>query len=123
MSISTTDLLLPDTELAQLTEALSNVGQDNPLGTCISEAEALVDDYCAQFTVATARKTPWIRAVAIWKAYRLVGVIPDAHQKAYDAAMRELEAVRDGKFGYPVSSSPPTAAAGGEWGSDDTIFE
>jgi hypothetical protein len=52
-----------------------------------------------------------------------VGVIPANHQEAYEAAMRELEAIRDGKFQLPPADDPPATPAGaGAWGSKCRII-
>lgn len=118
------DLLLPDNELSQLTNALANTGFDNPLDQCLAEAEATVAFYTSAYEIGEAIRTKWVRRLAIWAAYRLAGPIPDNHQISYEAAMKELEAVRDGKFSAPAASVEPEApAATGAWGSEDNIFE
>jgi hypothetical protein len=121
--MSPQDLLLQENELNQLTAALANSGVDTPLETVIAEADQKVTDYTSAFQISDARRARLTRALAIWEAYHLVGVIPANHQEAYEAAMRELEAIRDGKFQLPPADDPPATPAGaGAWGSKCRII-
>lgn len=117
------DLLLPESELVQLTDALRNAGVSVPLDTLVAEALQTVADYTAAYAVPEERKVRLARPLAIKHAYSLTGLVPENHQTAYEAALRELEEIRDGKFTtLPAAATPPTPAAGGRWGSAPKIL-
>ena len=122
MPFTSTDLSLPDAELSQLVAALANSGVADPVGGAVAEAESVVGQYTARYTVAENWRKRLMRPLAIHALYALLGRIPDAHQKAYDAAMSELRDIRDGKFpDLAPAATPPTAAAPGSWGSQTQI--
>lgn len=117
------DLLLPEAELVQLTEAMANANATVPLDTLIAEALQTVADFTAAYEITAERQTRLARALVIHRAYSLIGTIPENHQTAYDAAMAELKDIRDGKFStLPPALTPPTPAAGGRWGSRPKIL-
>ena len=117
------DLLLPEGELAQLTEAMANANVTVPLDTLVAEALQTVADFTEAYEISGSRTTRLARALVIHRAYSLIGMIPENHQTAYDAAMAELRDIRDGKFStLPAAATPPTPAAGGRWGSRTRIL-
>jgi len=120
MSFLTEDLLLPDDELDQLRRALSNVALPEPIEASIIEAEGVVTDYTIRYVIGEDRRKRLVRPLAIHALYTLIGTVPDAHQKAYDAAMQELRDIRDGKFGVELQV-PETGASQASWGSETKI--
>lgn len=105
--------------VSQLTAALSSdqiaaartigmaVGEAiDPVAEEIAAACAKVDAYCLGYAPAAALLTGWARDLAAWQISKRVDT-PNEHLKtAYERALKELEAVRDGKF----SNLPPSAA-------------
>jgi len=110
------DLLLPPEELSQLHVALANFGQSDPLATAVAEATATVSLYTSAYILDDATWRRLMRPLAIWHLYSLVGQVPEAHQEARDAAMKELTAIRDGEFPLPLAGG--TGGGRGAWGSD-----
>lgn len=112
------DLLLPQEELSQLHVALANFGQGDPLATAVAESTATVSLYTSRYVLDDATWRRLMRPLAIWHLYSLVGQVPEAHQKARDAAVAELEAIRDGKFPLPLAGGTTNPGRAGAWGSD-----
>jgi hypothetical protein len=120
MALTPENLMLPDAELRQLQAALANSGIYNPATRAISEAESVVNQYTARYLLPDAWRERLVRPIAIHQLYQLLGRVPEAHQKAYEAAMQELRDIRDGKFSdvLPPAEAPPTPASTGDWGSE-----
>lgn len=116
------DLLIPDAELSQLTTALANAGVVQPLDDIVAWAEQVVADHSIGYTLAPLRIQGFVRDLTIWRAYTLAGAVSENQTKAYDAAMRELRDIRDGKFPLPASTTAPVPAAkSGNWGSNTKL--
>lgn len=109
MAFLVQDLLLTEEKLQLLTAALANLGQADPLGTAIAEAESTVARYTAGYDLGEDDRKTLVRRVALFNAYALAGPVPDEISKAYDKAMDELRDIRDGKF---VQSAQDGSGAG-----------
>lgn len=119
MAFVTADLLLTEEKLAQLTAALANSGQTDPLGTSIAEAESTVARYTAGYDLGEDDRKALVRRVALFNAYAWAGPVPDEISKAYDKAMEELRDIRDGKFAQ--SAQPTSGASQAKSGSNPKI--
>ncbi len=119
MPFTSSDLLLSDSELAQITDALENTGENDPIARVLAECEAVVADYTARFELTEARRLRLVRGLAPAELYRLAsGTVPEHHEKMREATMRELEGIRDGKFpDLAPAQTQPTPAARAKWGS------
>ena len=120
MPFTASDLLLPQSELSQITGALANSGEADPIARVLAECEQTVADYTARYQLTDARRLRLVRGLAPAELYRLAGsTVPPQHQSAKDAAMRELQDIRDGKFPdlAPASVAPATPLHSGAWGS------
>lgn len=117
MPLAKEKLLLAQLELDQLERALANSGFTDPFPTAAAEAEAVVTTYTAAYTLSTAHAERLQRPIIIYDLYSRLGSVPEAVQKAYDAAMAELKDIRDGKFpGLTDATGGSTGSTGG-WGS------
>lgn len=110
--------------LAQVTKGLANRGLADPIASAIREAVQLIADYTATYTLENRRWERLMRPIAIYILHRQLGQIPESAKLGYDGALKELEGIRDGKFGdLPVASTPVQAIqdAPGNWGSREKI--
>lgn len=121
MTFTPEQLFVSTTELAQLRDALAGIDQVASLQTIINEEIERVDSYTLRYELTDARYRYLVRALALHHIYSLLGPVPENHGKTYDEAMRELAAIRDGKFPdlklrATASSSlaAATARSGGE---------
>jgi ATP phosphoribosyltransferase regulatory subunit HisZ len=115
-------LLLPETELASLTSALANLGYTDPVAKVITECDQVVTSYTASYALPQDWRDRLIRALAPAELYRLAGPVPDNHKDAADNALKELAAIRDGKFTtLPPAVVTPVVTATGKWGSKPKI--
>lgn len=127
MPFGVADLLLTDERLAQFTAALENVGIADPLVVVIQEAQAEVDRWTLGYLLDDASKAPWIRVLALHKAYLAAELgVPEDIQTAVDAAIAELTAIAAGKRpNLPLAPADPDApdqpTAAGDWGSETKI--
>lgn len=116
--MTTADLLLDGERLDQLTAALTNAGVTEPLPRCIAEAEAEVGLYITGYTIPQLVRDGWTRALALQRAYQILGQVPPDVKAGADGALAELKAVAEGKRpGYPrteAGTNPATGAWGGE---------
>ncbi len=117
MPLAKEKLLLKQAELDQLERALANSGFTEPFTTAAAEAEAVVNTYTAAYTLSTVHAERLQRPLVIYDLYSRLGSVPEAVQKAYDAAMSELKDIRDGKFPGLESSDGSTTHSTGGWGS------
>ena len=115
-ALTAEQLLLPETELDQLKRALANAGYPDAIPTVAAEAADLVTSYTAAYTLGSAHAARLQRAVTIHQLYSLIGSVSDAIQKAYDQALDELKAIRDGKF-KGLTPADSSDAQTGSWGS------
>lgn len=121
--MDTTDLLLTDDKLSQLTAALSNLDSSgDPLQTCINEAVAEVARLTAGYTIDAACLTSWQRALALHKAYGLCGPVPADVVKLYEEARTELIAIARGERPNLPKADTSTSTGKGSWGSAQNIF-
>lgn len=126
MAFTLDQLLLTPDKATQLTAALANLTEADPLQLCCTEAEADVDRYTAGYIIAQESLDGWTRAIALWKAYTLAELgVPEAIQKAYEAAISQLKDIATGKM--PNTPRPeeeeeaPSSDTGG-WGSRSKIM-
>lgn len=115
------DLLLPPDELSQIHVGLANLGSVDPLGTAVTEATATVSMYSSRYVLEEAMWRRLMRPLAIWHLYSLIGQVPEAHQKARDAAIEELKEIRDGKFPLTPAGGNSAHNTAGSWGSDSRV--
>ena len=124
MAFTIEKLLLTDERKTQLTAALANTGQSDPLGQCITEATADVARYTAGYVIEEAASDGWTRAIALWKAFTVAELaVPDDIKAAYDEAMKELIAISKGERpNLPrVDDGEEQASSTGAWGSEAKI--
>lgn len=112
---------LSEKVLNELRDALANAGYTEPFTTAAAEAEATVQTYTAAYTLTTAHAERLQRALAVFDLYSRLGTIPEAVQKACDAALAELRDIRDGKFPGLTAADGGTSAQTGAWGSRTRI--
>lgn len=93
------DLLLRDDYLSQLKEALENTGELDPIGQAIAEAEQQVALYTGRYLLTDPHRFRLVRPIVLWVIHGKTGAgMPDQIQTAYEEAMKELRAIRDGDF-------------------------
>jgi hypothetical protein len=110
MTFAESDLLLTAARLTQLKTALSNTGVTEPLTTrCIPEAQAEVARAVGDYAASDDELRSLIRRVALWNAYALVGPVPKDIQAAFEAARKELDAIREGRYSKPVAGAGGSA--------------
>jgi hypothetical protein len=119
------DLLLGSDVLDQLTSACANQSISDPIARAISTAVGMVDDYTTQYVLTDLRYERLVRALAVYEMYRLAGGgVPQGIEDANKAAVRELEAIRDGKFpdlARVGEAAGSVTSAKGKWGSQAAI--
>ena len=87
--------------------------EENNLTSAISDADAEIDSYCqAHYSVpldpVPDRITQLSADIAIYNLYsRRVDVVPEVREKRYNAAIRFLEKVAEGKL--PLGADTPAA--------------
>jgi hypothetical protein len=117
MPLTKEQLGLQQQQLDQLERALANSTYTEPFTTAAAEAEAVVNTYTAAYTLSSVHAERLQRPLVIYDLYSRLGSVPEAVQKAYDAAMSELKDIRDGKFpGLTDATGGNTGSTGG-WGS------
>jgi hypothetical protein len=126
MSFTPDQLLLTPDKAAQLTAALANLTEADPLQLCCTEAEADVTRYTTGYVIAQESLDGYTRAIALWKAYTLAEIgVPEAIQKAYEAAIGQLKDIATGKIPNtprtPAEEELPSSDTGG-WGSRSKIM-
>lgn len=123
MPFAETDLNVSQAEIDGLKAALANTGTANAFTNAMAEAEAKVCDWTVRYTVPEDTLRRLWRALALYAVNALVGPMPPYRKEAYEEAMKELTAIRDGKFPqYPLvteaDSAPPIIGA---WGSQTKV--
>jgi len=119
--MTTDQLLLSTDRAAQLTAALSNLGVSDPLGTCLAEALADVARFTAGYVIAEDSANGWTRALALYKAFGLVGPVPQDIKLQYDEALKELTAIAKGDRPNLERTEDGTRPTAGAWGSEDKL--
>ena len=121
--LTKTDLLLKDDELAQLTEALENLGIADPIAQKAAEVAQLFAQYTARYIIGEENAKRLQRPIIIYELYALIGAASRTIEASKDAALQELKDIRDGKFpGLELAESQPEHVAGaGAWGSKTQI--
>lgn len=117
MPLAKEKLLLPQSDLDQIERALANSGFTDPFPTAAAEAEAVVNTYTSAYTLSSVHAERLQRPLVIYDLYSRIGSVPEAVQKAYDAAMAELRDIRDGKFPGLTDAEGGTTGSTGGWGS------
>lgn len=115
MTFTRSDLLvdMSDKELTGLTQQLVNQGDPDPIATTITEQQTRMERYIHVYVVDDDWQKTLLRALVIWRLCQRVGSIQEKRQKSYDAAMRELTDIRDGKFKFLGLKDPiPTDVCG-----------
>ena len=109
----TEDDLLADIsreELDGIAHELVAQGEVEPVQTTIREQVQKVDDYTRRYVLAEDRVKRLIRALVLWELPARLSNIPKKRQTKYDAAMKELEGIRDGKFKDLLALEDPAPA-------------
>lgn len=78
---------------------------DDPVAEEIAAACAKVDFYTSGHTVPDALATGYARDIAAHQVAKRLGSATDDQVRAYERALKELEDIRDGKFGSAVGTS------------------
>jgi hypothetical protein len=110
--------------LAQVTRGLANRGLAAPVASAIAEAVQMIADYTALYTLESLRWERLMRPIAIYILHSQLGQVPESAKLGYERAIKELEAIRDGKFtdlpeaSTPVQTVEPRA---GNWGSREKL--
>lgn len=122
-TITRDDLLIPEDEQQTILAALANSEIVDPWTPAISQAVNKVDAYTAAYVLSADHYKRLVRPIVLWLLYALTGGIPEAKQKLYEDALKELEQIRDGKFTNltPAPSTPSDSTHAGNWGSEDKI--
>lgn len=121
MTFLSTDLLVKQDELDGITAALANATITDPIASAIAQAQAQLEVYTGRYVVPDNWQKKLVRALALHDLYAQIGQIPPQRQAAYDAALKELEAIRDGKFPTLEEAEPAPgtlSTADGSYGSE-----
>jgi len=115
MAFTESDLTISQAEIDDLKDALANTGQPNAFAQTIPEREIQVRNWTAAYNVPEETLMRLWRPLVLFHIYGLVGPIPAYRKSAYDEAMAELTAIRDGKFPqYALADTQPGQLATGE---------
>lgn len=124
-TIVASDLLISDTRITQITNALRNTTITDPISVEITRQIDKVDSYTSQYVLAANRYKRLVRALVMYELYATgsLGTPPADIKPAYEAAMKELEDIRDGKFDDLELADPADTGVGegGNWGSETKI--
>jgi len=123
MSFTVAQLLLTESKRTELTRALANTGQAQPLEACIAEAVADVARLTTGYIIDPTSQNSWTRILALFKAYSLAGNVPPDIQTQYNNAMNELNSIARGdRKNLPrVPDANNDSPSTGGWGSDCKI--
>jgi len=124
MAFTESDLNISQAEIDDVKAALVNTGQANAFVNTIAERERQVRDWTAAYVVPEETLKRLWRPLVLFHIYSLLEQVTKSRQLAYDEAMKELTAIRDGEFTqYPLADPPPGggSATGSAWGSDPKI--
>lgn len=125
MAFTQPNLSIGQEELEQIRDGLENLGLPDAITNACVSRDRQVRDWTARYTVPEDTLKRLWNALVIWELYtNLNGEIPSNRQKAYDEAVLELTAIRDGKFPqYPLAATQPAGfdQSGSDWGSEDRI--
>jgi hypothetical protein len=112
------DLHLTQERIDQLTQACANNGILTPVERAIEEATAKVEGMTASYLLPEARWRNLVRVLARFNLFTAADALSETEEKAHVAAIRELEAIRDGKEPtLPAATTAPTLMSAGAWGS------
>jgi hypothetical protein len=114
-------LLLSADRSAQLTAALSNLGVEDPLGTCLAEASSDVARLTAGYVIDESSTNGWIRALTLYKAYGLVGPVPTDIKLQCDEVVKELTAIAKGERPNLERAQAGTNPTAGAWGGEERL--
>ena len=116
---SESDLLLSQKTLEELFRARLNRGLAQPITEVIAEMAGLVRDYTGRYELPADRWRRLVRCLAVHQLLSFPGgAVPESVQRDHDAALRELEDIRDGRFAdlLPPNPSASEAAPRAAWG-------
>ena len=111
MTFERSDLLadISEEELAGIAESLVQAGDPDPIATSIAESQAEMQRYIHRYEVAEDWQRKLLRALVLWDLPKRLGSIPAKRQTAYDASMKTLREIRDGKFpDVPLKAVTPS---------------
>lgn len=115
------DLGIGQDEMNQLVSACANKGITNPVADAIGLGVEQVSLYTAGYALTVETYQRLVRGLAIPHLYWLAnGSKRDGDEDSESKVLRELEAIRDGKFpALAKAGETPgsVTAGGGSWGS------
>jgi hypothetical protein len=113
-----TDLLVSQARIDQITSALANATQTDPITAMIAEEMARVDNLTNKLLDDASYKR-LVRALVMWKLFATgsIGPMPDEIKHGYEEALKELNDIRDRKQANPALVGSPS----GQWGSTDKV--
>ncbi len=120
------DLLMPQTRIDEITDALQNALMTDPIAVVIVEQKQKVESYTAKYAIGDDWFRSMLRALVVYELYATgsIGSMPDAVKEAYAAKIKELELIRDGKHPdlahddpMPSEVRPPSA----DWSSNTRL--
>jgi hypothetical protein len=93
------DLLMPQTRIDEITDALQNALMTDPIAVVIAEQKQKVDSYTGKYAIGDEWYRSLVRPLVVYELYATgsIGSMPDAVKDAYAAKIKELELIRDGK--------------------------
>lgn len=110
--------MLSADKVAQLTKALATLEVADPLQYLCDEAAADVARLTTGYVLDDAAVRGFVRALALYKAYGYAGPVPKDVQANYDSAVKELEAIAEGKRpNLPKVTTSSQSTISGSWGS------
>lgn len=123
MAFTADQLLLTASRKAEITAALANSGVADPVGSCVTEAIAEVARFTSGYVWTDDALAGFIRPLALFKLYSLIGPAPKDLAKAYTDTMTELVAISKGERpNLVLDSNPETPTGGGSWGAQTNIL-
>jgi len=117
-----TQLIESNLYVAITAEQLSDIrskapaGED-PVSDAILNACAVVDSFVLGREVPARLLTKMAVDVCIFDLVKLLGKASDDQKAAYEAALKMLEGIKEGKFGFPYQQNPGQLG----WGSRKKI--
>lgn len=105
-----TDLLISQTRIDQITSALANSAQPDPIAVIITEEQRKVDTWRGQHDLDDDSYKRLMRALVMYKLFATgsIGPMPEEVKGAYEDAMDELSDIRDGKLQLVTDTTPPS---------------
>lgn len=115
MAFTEAQLGVSQDEIDKIKAALVNDGQANAIAVAMAEAEQMVDDACALWTVPVeVRRKHW-RTLVLFDVRTRLGSVPESLAAEVEKARAALEGIRTGKHSY-AERAPIRPRITGRWG-------